>query len=101
MSLDPLRRRALINGGIAAGVTLVLGLGLVAGLTASEEEPPPSPTPITSPTPPPPACTPLWELTQGADPGELSNWLFGVTALSAGEAWAVGGPAIRRGPSRC
>lgn len=91
MSLDPLRRRALINGGIAAGVSMVLGFSLVAGLSAREEEPAPSPTPTVSPSPPPPACTPRWEPTQSADPGELSSWLFGVTALSAGEAWAVGG----------
>jgi len=91
MTLDPLRRRALINGGIAASVTLVVGLGLVAGLTAGEEEPPPpSVSPSTSPTPLPPACTPVWELVQSADPGELSNWFSGVTALSAAEAWAVG-----------
>jgi hypothetical protein len=92
MRLDPLRRRALINGAVAAGLTLAVGFGVVAGLTASEqEEPVPSPSVTTSPTPTPPACTPLWELTQGANPGEQSNWLFGVTALSPGEAWAVGG----------
>ncbi len=91
MTLDPLRRRALINGGIAAGVTLIVGLGLLAGLTAGEEEPPPPVSPSASPTQPPALCTPVWELVQSADPGELSNWLSGVTALSAAEAWAVGG----------
>ncbi len=93
MSLDPLRRRALINGGIATAVTLVVGFGILAGVQALDDgnlAAPASPSP-TATTPPPPVCTPVWELVQSADPGDLSNWLSGVTLLSPGEAWAVGG----------
>jgi hypothetical protein len=91
VSLDPLRRRALLNGALATFVTLVVGLGIVAGVTARDDEPEASPTPSPSVTPPPsPACRPLWEIAQTANPGDLSNQLTGVTALSGGEAWAVG-----------
>lgn len=91
MNLDPLRRRALLNGALATLVTLVVGLGIVAGVTARDDEPTvsSSPSPSTSP-PPSPACRPLWEIAQTANPGDLSNQLNGVAALSGGEAWAVG-----------
>jgi hypothetical protein len=91
--LDPLRRRALINAAIASLVTLVLGLtlqtlfgggsegdGTIAGPTSS---------PRASPTAP--ACIATWEVVQSADPGEPGNALTGVTAISAREAWSVGG----------
>jgi hypothetical protein len=88
--LEPLQRRALVNGGIAAAVTLVVGLGVVAAVTNDGEEASPTPTPTTSPTPPPPTCTPRFEMAQSAAPGELSSWLTGVTVLTPSEAWAVG-----------
>jgi hypothetical protein len=100
VNLDPLRRRALVNGAIASVVTLVVGFGIVAGLTADEGEP--AATPTTSPTPtisPTPACRPLWEIAQGADPGDLSNELNGVAALSDAEGWAVGGSGEATVPS--
>jgi hypothetical protein len=93
VSLDPLRRRALINGGIATAVTLVVGFGILAGVQALDDGSAPapvSPSP-TATTPPPPVCTPVWEIVQSANPGDLSNWLSGVTVLSSSEAWAVGG----------
>jgi hypothetical protein len=74
-------------------VTLAVGFGILAGIQALDDEvaaPPVSPSP-TATTPPPPVCTPVWELAQSANPGDLSNWLSGVTVLSSGEAWAVGG----------
>lgn len=92
MVIDALRRRALINAGIAAGVTLAIGFGIVAGMTAGGDTASPPPvTPTPSPTPsPPPACTPAFDVAQSADPGEASNWLNDVVALSSAEAWAVG-----------
>jgi hypothetical protein len=90
--MDSLHRRALIYGLVATLVSLAAGFGVLAGVEALDDgpTPPASPSP-TATTPPPPACTPVWEPVQSADPGELSNWLSGVTALSAAEAWAVGG----------
>jgi hypothetical protein len=90
VTIDRLQLRALVNGGIAAAVTLAIGLGVVAGVTADDEEPPPV-APSTTPTPPPsPPCTPVFEIAQSADPADLPSWLNDVTALSAAEAWAVG-----------
>ncbi|HEY7756495.1 MAG TPA: hypothetical protein VID69_09735 [Actinomycetota bacterium] len=92
MSLDPLRRRALVNGGIAGVVTLVIGIGVIAGISSlGEGDDSPSPTPsAATPTPTQPACTPTFDVAQTADPGDLPNALAGVTALSSAEAWAVG-----------
>ena len=94
MNLDPLRRRALVNGGIAAAVTLVVGLGVVAAVTADGEEATPTAAPTASPTTPAPTCTPRFEMAQSAAPGELSSWLSGVTVLSPIEAWAVGASGL-------
>jgi hypothetical protein len=92
VSLDPLRRRALVNGGIATVVTLLIGFGVVAGIdTLGDEDGTASPSPsATTPTPTQPVCTPTFEVAQTADPADLPNALAGVTALSAAEAWAVG-----------
>jgi hypothetical protein len=88
--IDAVRRRALINGGIAAGVTFLLGIGVVSSLAGGRSAAPsPSPS-ATSTTPPPPPCQPSWEVEQSADPGGLSNWLLGVTTVTRSEAWAVG-----------
>jgi hypothetical protein len=91
--MDALHRRALLNGAIAAVVTFAIGFGVIVGVQAiDDDDAADSPSPsATATTPPPPACTPVWELAQSADPGEASSWLQGVTALSADEAWAVGG----------
>lgn len=91
MVIDALRRRALINGGIAAALTLAVGFGIMAGMTAGGDPTPPPVAPTTTPTPPPPpACTPTFELAQTADPGEASNWLNDLVLLSSAEGWAVG-----------
>jgi hypothetical protein len=99
VNLDPIRRRGLVNGGIAALITLVVGIGVVMGVTADDAEPPPAaPTPsASSPTPPP--CTPTWEEAQSAIPGELPNQLYGVAAISGAEGWAVGGSGDPAAPS--
>jgi hypothetical protein len=90
VTIDGLQRRALINGGLAALVTLAIGFGIVAGVTADDGGPPtPAPSPTTTP-PPTPACVPTYDVAQSADPGALPNWLNDVVALSSAEAWAVG-----------
>ena len=92
VDLDPLRRRALVNGAIASVVTLILGLTLQAlfggdgdGVGTDGRA-----TTSSSPTPTTPTCVPTWEVVQSADPDEIPHTLTGVTALSAAEAWAVG-----------
>ena len=100
MNIDSLHRRAALNGVIAAMVTLGLGLGVMAGVEAvgnGDEPAPVSPSPTPS-TEPPPICTPTWEVAQTADPGESSNLLSDVTALSSAEAWAVGGSGDPEAP---
>jgi hypothetical protein len=100
VNLDPIRRRGLINGGIAGLVTLVIGVGVVMGVTtALEPEPEPSPSSSASPTPTQPPCAPTWDIAQSADPGDLPNALADVTALSAAEAWAVGGSGDPAAPA--
>lgn len=91
MTIDPLRRRALINGGLAAAVTLVVGYGIVASVEGGElEDALPSASPSTTTSPAPPPCQPSWEVVQSADPGDLPNGLHGIAAISSAEAWAVG-----------
>lgn len=91
MTIDPLRRRAIVNGVLAAAVTLIVGYGIVASVEGGEiEEALPTVTPSSSPSPTPPACLPSWEVVQSADPGDVPNELLGVTVLSSAEAWAVG-----------
>jgi hypothetical protein len=101
VNVDSLHRRALLNGVIAAMVTLGVGFGVMAGVTAlgDEDEPTsPSPTPSAS-TSPPPVCTPTWEVAQTADPGTGSSQLSAVTVLSGAEAWAVGASGDPEAPA--
>jgi hypothetical protein len=100
VNLDPIRRRGLVNGAIAAVITLVVGIGVVMGVTADDAEPPPvgSPT-ATASSPAPPPCTPAWEVAQSANPGELPNQLSGVAVVTGTEAWAVGGSGDPAAPS--
>jgi len=80
---------------VAALLTLVVGSAIVAAVSGGERATaPPSPTPTPSPSPTPVPCTPVWEVVQSADPGETSNALNGVVALSSAEAWAVGGSGL-------
>jgi hypothetical protein len=91
LDLDPLRRRALINAGVAMLISLVVGFSLLAVIGAgggTAATPPVSPP---SPTPSKPACVPTWDIVQAADPPTGSNALRAITVISAGEAWAVGG----------
>lgn len=84
-----LQRKALINGGVAAVLTGLIGFMVLstsgAGLFA-----PPGPTSSPSLSPPP-ACAPAFEVLPTVDPKDGGNLLLGVSALSATDAWAVGG----------
>ncbi len=93
--MDELRLRALKNGGLAALLTLAVGSWLVTAISAGgPSSTRPSPTPSPSPSPTPPACIPSWERVGSADPGETSNALLAVAAISASEAWAVGATGL-------
>jgi hypothetical protein len=92
--VDPLQRRALTNGGIAALLTMLVGFGIVAAVSGGERAAtPPSPGPG-SPSPTPPTCAPSWETVPTQDPSEGSNALHDVVALSATEGWAVGATGL-------
>lgn len=98
MRLDALQRRALINGGIAGFVTLVIGLAVVAAASRGDIDVPPV-SPSVTPTITPPNCAPSWDLIQSADPSGVPNTLLGVTALAGTEAWAVGGSGDPTSPA--
>lgn len=86
--MNALRRRALTNALIAGGITMLLGSALVSMLSDDEPEVVASPSPSPSPTI---ACTPTWEALESPDPEDGGSLLLGITAVSADEAWAVGG----------
>jgi hypothetical protein len=88
--LNALQRRGLINGGIAAAITFVLGSAIVTATEDRSLPEPPGPVPTSSPSPTGPPCVPSWNLVPSANVPETSVTLTGVTALSAAEAWAVG-----------
>ena len=88
--LHPLRRRALINAGVATFIALVLGLTVQAAFGGDGGEVVAPPAPTVGPSPSVPACVPTWEIVQAADPGTFPHELHDVAAISAGEAWAVG-----------
>ncbi|MGZ5354566.1 MAG: hypothetical protein ACXWDS_06675, partial [Actinomycetota bacterium] len=95
-----LRRRALLNGVIAAFVTLVVGVGIVGTLTDVDgAEPSPSASASPTPSASQPVCTPTFEIAQSADPGDDPNTLLGLTVLSSAEAWAVGGSGDPEAPT--
>src|SRR5207248_1838287 len=57
------------------------------------------PTSTSTPTPtrtltftatPTPDCSPAWGIVSSPNPSSYSNYLFGVTALTANDAWTVG-----------
>jgi hypothetical protein len=87
--MNALQRKGLINGGIAAAITFVLGSVAVAALEGGTEIEPPAASPTGSPTPTL-TCVPEWELVESANIPETSVTLSGISALSASEAWAVG-----------
>jgi hypothetical protein len=93
-----LQRRALINGGFAAVVTGVIGF-IVLSTAGTDLSPLPSPTPNASASSPP-SCAPAFEVLPTVDPKDGGNLLLGVSALSATDAWAVGGSGDPVDPSQ-
>jgi hypothetical protein len=82
------QRHALRNALVAGILTLVLGSVLVTALSGGGGT-----EVITSPTSSPsvPICVPTWERVTSPDPEDGGSLLFGVSAVAADDAWAVGG----------
>jgi len=93
-----LQRRALINGGFAAVVTGLIGF-IVLSTAGTDLAPPASPTPNAS-TSTPASCAPAFEVLPTVDPKDGGNLLLGVSALSATDAWAVGGSGDPNDPTQ-
>jgi hypothetical protein len=88
--MNSLQRKGLINGGIAAAITFVIGTAVVAATDEGPNLEPVVASPTGSSPSPTPTCQPSWELVESANIPETSVTLSGITALSASEAWAVG-----------
>ena len=93
-----LQRSALINGCVAAVVTALLGFAVLS-TSGNSLSAPPSPTVSPSPSAPP-ACAPAFEVLPTVDPKDGGNLLLGVSALSATDAWAVGGSGDPNDPTQ-
>ena len=87
--MNPLQRKGLINGGIAAAITFVIGTAVVAATEGGPNLEPVVASPTGSPSPIP-TCTSSWELVPSSNVPETPVTLLGVSALSPSEAWAVG-----------
>lgn len=96
--MTSLQRRALINGGFAAVVTGLIGF-IVLSTAGTDLAPPASPTPNAS-TSTPASCAPAFEVLPTVDPKDGGNLLLGVSALSATDAWAVGGSGDPNDPTQ-
>ena len=89
--MNSVQRRGLVNAAVAAVATFAIGSAVVFATSgATEEAASPEPSPTASAEPPPP-CTPTWEVVRSANRSEEPTTLIGVTAVTASEAWAVGG----------
>lgn len=82
------QRRALTNAAIAGGITMLLGSALVSALSGGEPVIIASPSPSPSPSV---VCAPSWDPVLSPDPEDGGSLLLGVAAVSADDAWAVGG----------
>jgi hypothetical protein len=80
-----------VNASVAAAATFAIGSAILyaAGGPDDVVTPPSATGPSLSPTTP--TCAPTWDVVRGANPGEASTTLLGVTAVTSAEAWAVGG----------
>jgi hypothetical protein len=96
--MNSLQRKGLINGGIAAVITFVIGTAVVAATDGGSVLEPVTASPSSAPSPVP-ACEPSWEVVPSANVAETPVTLQGVVALTAGEAWAVGSAGDPEQPS--
>jgi hypothetical protein len=96
--VNDVQRRGLINGGIAAALTFVVGSTVVLATGSSDEVELPTPNPTGS-SAAPPACTPTFELVESADVADTSTTLLGVAAVTASQGWAVGGVGDPEAPT--
>jgi hypothetical protein len=96
--VNDVQRRGLINGGIAAALTFVVGSTAILATGSSSELTLPTPT-TTETSPPPPVCTPSFEIVESANVPDTPITLLGVAAVTARQAWAVGGVGDAEAPS--
>ena len=96
--MNDVQRKGLINGGIAAALTFVVGSTAILATGSGDELTLPTPSATTIP-PAPPDCTPTFELVESADVPETPTTLLGVAAVTARQAWAVGGTGDPEAPS--
>ena len=88
--MNSLQRRGLVNGGIAAAITFVIGTVTVAALGDGSPPEPVLASPTGTSPSPTSTCEPSWEVVPSAELPGTSVTLQGVVALSPAEAWAVG-----------
>jgi hypothetical protein len=96
--VNDVQRKGLLNGGIAAALTFVVGSTVVLATGSGDDLEIPTPTATTA-SPPPPACTPSFEIVESDDVPETPTTLLGVAAVTARQAWAVGGVGEPDAPS--
>src|SRR6266487_4654497 len=78
-------RLLLLGIGLVLSATLLLSVPSGAQELASEQRT----TMLDTPTPTP-TCDPTWSFSYGPSLGGWTNYLFGVSALSSDDIWAVG-----------
>jgi hypothetical protein len=84
--VDPIQRRAIRNGMVAAAIT-------AATLFAFEAVRPEASSPLATPSAtasPTPTCEASWDVLPSIDPDEQGNQLLAVAAAPDGQMWAVG-----------
>jgi hypothetical protein len=96
--VNDVQRRGLINGAIAAALTFVVGSTAILATGSSDELTIPTPIATTT-SPASPDCTPSFAVVESADVPETPTTLLGVAAVTATQAWAVGGVGDPEAPS--
>lgn len=96
MALSEKQQRSLTNAAVAAGITAVIGL-IVVALLPAEEIVVANPTPTSSPSPVV-TCEPSWAAVDSPDPQDGGSLLLGVVAVAPDDAWAVGGAGDPQDP---
>ncbi|HET7869075.1 MAG TPA: hypothetical protein VFM85_01995 [Actinomycetota bacterium] len=86
--MDPIQRRAIRNGVVAAAITAVT---LFAFEAVRPEASPPQATPPSETASPSPTCEVSWDVLPSIDPDQDGNQLLAVAAAPDGQMWAVGG----------